>query len=162
MQGVEVIPLGVILFLPVWAVVVVSCCVGGLVGAVNGVLIAWFKVPAFVATRGVMYVARGVALLQTNGLTYNNLQGRADLGNTGEILERVERHAGLQCRADYKIGQHIQQRVPIRCGLGDRSRSNNAAPARPVIYHHRPPPAFAQLQADHARHRVGLTAGRAR
>ncbi len=52
-------------------------------GAVNGVLVAWFKVPAFVATLGVLYVARGVALLMTNGLTYNNLSGRAELGNTG-------------------------------------------------------------------------------
>ena len=53
------------------------------VGLVNGVLIARFKVPAFVATLGVMYVVRGVALLMTNGLTYNNLGGQADLGNTG-------------------------------------------------------------------------------
>ncbi|MGQ0564971.1 MAG: ABC transporter permease [Gemmobacter sp.] len=83
MQGIEIPALGVILYLPVWAVVVVTCCIGALVGAVNGVLIAWFKVPAFVATLGVMYVARGVALLQTNGLTYNNLSGRPELGNTG-------------------------------------------------------------------------------
>jgi len=40
-------------------------------------------VPAFVATLGVMYVARGAALLMTDGLTYNNLAGRAELGNTG-------------------------------------------------------------------------------
>ncbi len=95
MQGVEIERLGVILFLPVWAVVVVTCCVGALVGAVNGVLIAWFKVPAFVATLGVMYVARGVALLQTNGLTYNNLQGRADLGNTGFDWLGFNRLAGV-------------------------------------------------------------------
>jgi len=31
----------------------------------------------------VMYVARGAALLMTNGLTYNNLAGRPELGNTG-------------------------------------------------------------------------------
>ena len=30
-----------------------------------------------------LYVARGVALLMTNGLTYNNLGGDAALGNTG-------------------------------------------------------------------------------
>jgi erythritol transport system permease protein len=40
-------------------------------------------VPAFVATLGVLYVARGIALLMTNGLTYNNLGGRPELGNTG-------------------------------------------------------------------------------
>ena len=46
-------------------------------------LIARFKVPAFVATLGVMYMVRGIALLMTNGLTYNNLGGRPELGNTG-------------------------------------------------------------------------------
>jgi erythritol transport system permease protein len=53
------------------------------VGVLNGILIAWFKVPAFVTTLGVMYMARGIALLMTNGLTYNNLAGRPELGNTG-------------------------------------------------------------------------------
>jgi erythritol transport system permease protein len=53
------------------------------VGAVNGVLVAYLKVPAFVASLGVLYVARGIALLMTNGLTYNNLAGRPELGNTG-------------------------------------------------------------------------------
>lgn len=83
MQGVELEALGVILYLPVWAVVIVTCAAGAAIGAVNGVLIAYLKVPAFVATLGVMYVARGLALLMTNGLTYNNLSGRAELGNTG-------------------------------------------------------------------------------
>ncbi len=81
MQGVTIG--GVILYPPVWVVAVLTCLLGGLVGLVNGVLVARFKVPAFVATLGVMYVARGVALLITNGLTYNNLGGRAALGNTG-------------------------------------------------------------------------------
>jgi erythritol transport system permease protein len=63
--------------------VVLTIAVGALVGALNGVLVAFFKVPPFVATLGVMYVARGVALLMTNGLTYNNLRGQEALGNTG-------------------------------------------------------------------------------
>lgn len=83
MQGVTLDFVGVILYPPVWAVVVLTLAVGAAVGAINGVLIAFFKVPPFVATLGVMYVARGVALLMTNGLTYNNLRGQADLGNTG-------------------------------------------------------------------------------
>lgn len=83
MQGVEVDALGVILYPPVWAVVVLTLCVGAGVGAVNGILVAFFKVPPFVATLGVMYVARGIALLMTNGLTYNNLRGSEALGNTG-------------------------------------------------------------------------------
>jgi erythritol transport system permease protein len=83
MQGVRLDWAGVILYPPVWAVVVITCALGALVGALNGVLIAYLKVPAFVATLGTLYVARGVALLLTNGLTYNNLGGKPELGNTG-------------------------------------------------------------------------------
>lgn len=83
MQGVTINSLGVVLYPPVWAVVVLTCALGAFVGLVNGVLIAFFKVPAFVASLGVLYVARGVALLMTNGLTFNNLGGRTELGNTG-------------------------------------------------------------------------------
>ncbi len=83
MQGVTLGSVGVVLYPPVWVVAVLTAALGGCVGLVNGILIARFKVPAFVATLGVMYVARGVALLITNGLTYNNLGGRAALGNTG-------------------------------------------------------------------------------
>lgn len=95
MQGIEIQSLGVILYPPVWAVVVLTCVLGALVGAVNGVLIAIFKVPAFVATLGVMYVARGVALLMTNGLTYNNLSGKAEFGNTGFNWLGFNRIAGI-------------------------------------------------------------------
>lgn len=83
MQGVAFRDPGVILYLPLWAVVVVTCVFGAAAGAVNGLLVAIFRVPAFVATLGIMYVARGAALLITNGLTYNNLAGKAELGNTG-------------------------------------------------------------------------------
>ncbi|MBI1172837.1 ABC transporter permease [bacterium] len=83
MQGVTLQAFGVILYPPVWVVVVLTCALGAFTGLVNGVLIAWFKVPAFVATLGVLYVARGVALLMTNGLTFNALAGKPELGNTG-------------------------------------------------------------------------------
>ena len=83
MQGIELETLGVIFYLPVWAVFILTLCMGALVGILNGVLVAYFKVPAFVATLGTLYVARGVALLMTNGLTFNNLSGDPSFGNTG-------------------------------------------------------------------------------
>ncbi|MGX5849137.1 ABC transporter permease [Mesorhizobium sp. PL10] len=83
MQGVTLTWLGVVLYPPVWVVAVLACMLGAGVGLINGVLIARFKVPAFVATLGVMYMARGLALLMTSGLTYNNLGGKPELGNTG-------------------------------------------------------------------------------
>jgi erythritol transport system permease protein len=83
MQGIELSWFGVILYPPVWVVVILTCCVGALVGVVNGVLVAYFRVPAFVATLGLLYVARGIALLLTNGLTINDLAGEESLGNQG-------------------------------------------------------------------------------
>ena len=42
---------------------------GGLLGLINGVVVAKMKVPAFIATLGMMSVARGAALFITNGQT---------------------------------------------------------------------------------------------
>lgn len=83
MQGVTFEFFGVVFYPPVWVVVILTCALGAFVGTINGVLVAYFKVPSFVATLGMLYVARGVALLMTDGLTYNNLGGSAELGNTG-------------------------------------------------------------------------------
>lgn len=83
MHGVDLDFLGITLFPSVWVVFILVCCVGGLVGLINGILVAFFRVPSFVATLGALYAVRGVALLITNGLTYNNLGGKPELGNTG-------------------------------------------------------------------------------
>ena len=111
MQGVTLAALGVVLYPPVWAVVVLTCTLGAFVGLVNGVLIAYFKVPAFVATLGTLYVARGVALLMTNGLTYNNLGGRPELGNTGFDWLGFNRLAGVP------IGVIVLAVVAVVCHL---------------------------------------------
>ena len=71
------------LFPPVWAVVVIVLAVGAGVGAVNGTIVTRFGVAPFIATLGMLYVARGVALLISNGETYPNLAGSPELGNTG-------------------------------------------------------------------------------
>jgi len=83
LQGVPINFLGITLFPSVPVVVLLSCGVGALVGLVNGILIAKFKVAPFVATLGMLYVVRGLALLMTNGLTINDLAGDPELGNTG-------------------------------------------------------------------------------
>lgn len=111
MQGVTINSMGVVLYPPVWAVVVLTCALGAGVGLINGVLIAYFKVPAFVATLGVLYVARGVALLMTNGLTFNNLGGRPELGNTGFNWLGFNRLFGVP------IGVLVLATLAILCGL---------------------------------------------
>jgi len=56
--------------------VVVGLIVGLVVGLINGVLVAYLRIPAFVATLATMGVARGVALLYTGGQ-------RITVSNTG-------------------------------------------------------------------------------
>jgi ribose/xylose/arabinose/galactoside ABC-type transport system permease subunit len=63
--------------------VVISVAVATLLGAVNGIVITRFNVAPFIATLGMMYIARGLAGLLNNGYTFANLVGRSDLGNTG-------------------------------------------------------------------------------
>ncbi len=111
MQGVEIQSAGVILYPPVWAVVVLTLGVGAFVGLVNGVLVAYFRVPAFVATLGSLYVARGVALLMTNGLTFNNLSGDPSFGNTGFGWLGFNRLAGIP------IGVVVLAIVAILAGI---------------------------------------------
>jgi erythritol transport system permease protein len=71
------------LFPPVWAVVILVLAVGAGVGWINGTVVTRFGVAPFIATLGMLYVARGVALLISNGETYPNLAGSPELGNTG-------------------------------------------------------------------------------
>jgi erythritol transport system permease protein len=82
-EGLAVGPLGAIIYPHTWMVLVISLAAGTLVGAVNGFIITRFNVAPFIATLGMLYVARGAAGLLNNGLTFPNLIGRPELGNTG-------------------------------------------------------------------------------
>lgn len=74
---------GVIVYFNVWMVILITLTVGALMGAINGLVITRFSVPPFIATLGMLYIARGLALLRSNGLTYPNLVGREEFGNQG-------------------------------------------------------------------------------
>ncbi|MER7502390.1 ABC transporter permease [Nonomuraea pusilla] len=67
----------------VWVVILISVAVGALVGYVNGLVITKLNVAPFIATLGMLYAARGIALLITNGETFTALRGEEKLGNTG-------------------------------------------------------------------------------
>lgn len=53
--------------LPAIVPIVVALVIGSLLGAVNGALIAYTGIPAFIATLGMMTIARGGALIFTGG-----------------------------------------------------------------------------------------------
>jgi erythritol transport system permease protein len=67
----------------VWVVILLALIVGALVGWLNGVIISRWGVAPFVATLGMLYMARGVALLISNGETFTEISGDPSLGNTG-------------------------------------------------------------------------------
>jgi len=67
--------------------------VGVAVGAVNGLLITRLNVAPFIATLGTLYVARGAAMLSSDGRTFPNLNGNPEYGSdtfrligTGNLL----------------------------------------------------------------------------
>jgi erythritol transport system permease protein len=95
LEGWQLDSLDVILYPQVWAVIVISLAVGTVVGGINGVLITRFNVAPFIATLGMLYVARGVALLISNGSTYPRLGGSPELGNTGFSFLGIGRVLGV-------------------------------------------------------------------
>jgi erythritol transport system permease protein len=81
--GIPLKVFGVVVYLHTWFILVIALIAGGLIGAVNGLVITRLKVAPFIATLGMLYVARGFALLSNNGSTFPFLNGQPGLGNTG-------------------------------------------------------------------------------
>ena len=86
-EGIIIPQLGIIIYPHTWMIMVISLVAGTIMGAINAFIITRFKVAPFIATLGMLYVARGMAGLRNNGYTFPNLIGRPEYGNTGfEIL----------------------------------------------------------------------------
>ncbi len=68
---------------PVAIVILLTIAVCIAVGLLNGWLVAKAAVAPFIATLGTLYIARGAALLISNGKTFPNLAGQELRGNTG-------------------------------------------------------------------------------
>jgi erythritol transport system permease protein len=86
-EGIRLPQLGLIIYPHTWVIIVISLAVGTLMGAISGLIITKFNVAPFIATLGMLYVARGLAGLRNNGYTFPNIVGRPEYGNTGfEII----------------------------------------------------------------------------
>lgn len=66
-----------------YEIALLTVLVGMAVGLVNGLLITRMNVAPFIATLGTLYVARGAALLSSEGRTFPNLSGLAENGSAG-------------------------------------------------------------------------------
>ncbi|MBA7484201.1 Ribose import permease protein RbsC [subsurface metagenome] len=82
-EGIRLPQFGVIIYPNTWMVVIITLLVGIVMGAINGLVISRLKVTPFIATLGMLYVARGLAGLRNKGYTFSNLIGEPEFGNTG-------------------------------------------------------------------------------
>jgi erythritol transport system permease protein len=82
-------------YLPTLVVILIGILCGTLVGAINGFVVAFLRIPAFITTLGMLYIARGAALLTTGGGSFIGLSGDPALGNTGFDYVGTARWFGL-------------------------------------------------------------------
>lgn len=82
-EGLPLEMFGINIYFGVPLIVVITIMVGAVIGLINGLIITKFNVAPFIATLGMMYVARGMAMLRSNGATFSNITGKEALGNTG-------------------------------------------------------------------------------
>jgi ribose transport system permease protein len=66
---------------PIWLSMLIGLLVGVVCGLINGLMITKLKLPPFIATLGMMMVARGVALTITNANAWPAPGNFGDLGN---------------------------------------------------------------------------------
>lgn len=72
--------------LPMILAVLVALALGLVAGAINGTFIAKAKIPPFIATLGMMTIARGIGFLLTNGRPVDNLSTAYQYLGQGTIL----------------------------------------------------------------------------
>jgi erythritol transport system permease protein len=82
-RGIPLNLFDVTIFPNVVETIAITLGVGAGVGLINGLLITRLNVAPFIATLGTLYVARGAALLISDGATFSNLVGDPRLGNGG-------------------------------------------------------------------------------
>jgi len=81
--------------LPVWLSITLGLTTGFAVGLANGLLVTYIRIPSFIVTLGMLNIARGIALVVTNGLVVvldehtvadaNNLQLFFQYGGGGKV-----------------------------------------------------------------------------
>jgi ribose transport system permease protein len=79
---------------PIWLSMIIGLLAGAFCGLLNGLMVTKLKLPPFIATLGMMLVARGVALTVTNANAWPAPDGFGELGN-GTIFGTGPKFPGI-------------------------------------------------------------------
>jgi len=82
-EGLRLPLFGIVIYFHTPMVILVVLLIGVLLGAVNGLFVTKLGVAPFIATLGMLYMARGLAMLRSGGKTFPNLVGDVSIGTTG-------------------------------------------------------------------------------
>lgn len=82
-EGLRLPIFGIVVYFHTPMVILLVLLIGVLLGAVNGLFVTKLGVAPFIATLGMLYMARGFAMLRSGGKTFPNLVGDASIGTTG-------------------------------------------------------------------------------
>lgn len=118
---------------PLGVALIVGLLIGVACGAFSGVFIAWFDVPAFIATLGTMTIVRGIVYVYTNGYPITSVTdtykfiGRGDIGGIPFpiILYAVIVLLGVFLLHYTKFGRHVfalggNEKAAIVSGINTR------------------------------------------
>jgi ribose transport system permease protein len=92
--------------IPIWISMLIGLLVGAVCGLLNGLMITKLKLPPFIATLGMMMVARGVALTITNAAAFPAPEDFGELGN-GSIFGTGPQFPGIPYPVLVMIGVAI-------------------------------------------------------
>jgi erythritol transport system permease protein len=82
-EGLRLPIFGIVVYFHTPTMILIILLIGIVLGAVNGLFVTKLGVAPFIATLGMLYMARGFAMLRSGGKTFPNLVGDPALGTTG-------------------------------------------------------------------------------
>jgi len=82
-EGLRLPMFDIVIYFHTPMMILVILLVGIVLGAINGLFVTRLGVAPFIATLGMLYMARGFAMLRSGGKTFPNLVGDPALGTTG-------------------------------------------------------------------------------
>jgi erythritol transport system permease protein len=117
LNGVD-LGIGYTVWFNTWEIVGITLLVGIGVGLINGILITRLNVAPFIATLGTLYIARGAALLSSDGRTFPNLSGTEEMGTASFPLIGTGNLLGLPVMiwllVAVALGAHyVSRRTPL-------------------------------------------------